>query len=164
MKSYLASAGVLALCAGGAMAGGLDRSGQSISSIFEKGNYVELSFGAITPNVSGVTSAFAPGGAGRVSGDMAADYSQFGAAVKMNINQSLDVGLVFDQPFGANVSYPAGTTYYARGTTAELKTSALTLVGKYSLPSNISVLAGLRYQTFSAEAKIPFIGDRKSVV
>ena len=160
MKSYLTSAGVLALCAGSAVAGGIDRSGQSIASIFEKGNYVELSFGAISPNIAGVST---PGFGNRSSGDMAADYSQLGAAIKMNINPNVDVGLVFDQPFGANVSYPTGTGYYAQGTTAELKTNALTLVGKYSLPSNISVLAGLRYQTFSAEAKIPFIGGYTAV-
>ncbi len=157
MKQYLSSVGVFALCAGSAMAGGIDRSGQSIAAIFEKGSYVELSFGAIAPNVSGVTTAFAPGGAGRVSGDMTSDYSQLGAAVKMNIKDGLDLGLFFDQPFGADVDYPTGSTYYAQGTTASLKTNAVTLVGKYSLPSNISFLAGLRYQTFSAKASVPFV-------
>ena len=141
------------------MAGGLDRSGQSVASIFEKGNYAELSFGSISPNVSGVTTAFALGGPGNVSGDMASDYSQLGAAVKMNMTDSLDVALIFDQPFGANVAYPTGTGYYATGTTATLKTSALTFVGKYTLASNVSFLAGLRYQTFSAKASIPFVAN-----
>ena len=154
MKQYLGSVGVLALCAGSAMAGGIDRSGQSIAAIFEKGSFVELSFGSISPSIEGV-SVTALGN--RLSGDMAADYSQLGAAVKMNINANIDVALIFDQPFGANVAYPTGTGYYAAGTTATLQTNALTFVGKYTLPSNISVLAGLRYQTFSAEASIPFV-------
>lgn len=154
MNKYLGSAGILALCAGSALAGGLDRSGQSISAIFEKGNYVELSFGSVSPNVSGVS---APGFGSLRSGDMAADYGQLGVAVKMNLTPNVDVALIFDQPFGANVDYPTATGYYAQGTTATLKTSALTLVGKYSLPSNISFLAGLRYQTFYAEASVPFI-------
>ena len=154
MKQYLGSVGVLALCAGSAMAGGIDRSGQSIAAIFEKGNYVEFSFGSVSPDVSG-TSITVLGS--RPSGDMAGDYSQLGAAVKMNLNPALDVALIFDQPFGANVDYPTATGYYAQGTTAELNTSALTFVGKYTLPSNVSLLAGLRYQTFSAEASVPFI-------
>lgn len=160
MKHYLCSAGIFALCAGGATAGGIDRSGQSIASIFEKGSYVELSFGSISPNVSGIST---PGFGNRPSGDMTSTYSQVGAAVKMNINPNVDVALIFDQPFGADVAYPAGTGYYAQGTTATLKTNALTLVGKYSLPSNISVLAGVRYQTFSAEASIPFIGGYTAI-
>lgn len=163
MKQYLSSAGIIALCAGSAMAGGIDRSGQSIAAIFEKGNYAELSFGSVSPDISGISTPFALGGPGKVSGDMASTYSQLGAAVKMNINPNVDVALIFDQPFGANVSYPAGTGYYAQGTTATLKTTALTLVGKYTLPSNISVLGGVRYQTFSAEASIPFIGGYKAV-
>lgn len=159
MKQYLGSVGVIALCAGSAMAGGIDRSGQSIAAIFEKGNYVELSFGSISPNVAGVTTAFALGGPGNASGNMAADYIQLGAAVKMNMTDNIDVALIFDQPFGANVDYPTGTSYYATGTTATLKTNAITFVGKYTLPSNVSVLAGLRYQTFSAEASIPFVAN-----
>lgn len=163
MNKILGSAGVIALCAGGAMAGGIDRSGQFIGVIFEKGDYTELTFGAISPSVSGTTTAFAPGGAGRVSGDMAPSYNQLGMAVKTSINDKLDVALIFDQPFGANVAYPTGTGYYAQGTTAELKTSALTLLGKYSFPSNVSLIAGLRYQTFSAEASVPFIGGYTAV-
>ena len=156
MKQYLGSVGVLAMCAGSAMAGGIDRSGQSISAIFEKGSYVELSFGSISPNVVGIST---PGFGSRNSGDMAADYSQLGAAVKMNMSDKLDVALIFDQPFGANVAYPAGTGYYAQNTTATLKTNAITLVGKYTFPSNVSLLAGLRYQTFSAKASIPFVAN-----
>jgi long-chain fatty acid transport protein len=160
MKHYLTSVGLLALCAGSASAGGIDRSGQSIASIFEKGSYAELSFGAITPNVAGRST---PGFGNRLSGDMAGDYSQIGLAFKMNLNPNVDVGLIFDQPFGANVDYPKATGYYAQGTTATLKTAALTFVGKYTLPSNVSLLAGVRYQTFSAQASVPFIGGYTAV-
>ena len=160
MNRFLSSAGVFALCTGTAMAGGIDRSGQSVLSVFEKGDYVELSFGSISPDVSG-TAVVAAGGA--TSGDMTGDYFQMGMAVKTNLRDGLDVALIFDQPFGADVDYPTGTGYYAQGTTAKLKTSALTFVGKYTLPSNISLLAGLRYQTFSAEASVPFIGGYTAV-
>lgn len=160
MKQYLCSAAVLALGAGTAMAGGIDRSGQFIGVIFEKGDHVELSFGSVSPDVSGTAVPLA---GGAFSGDMTGDYLQLGMAVKTNIADGVDVALIFDQPFGANVSYPAGTGYYAADTTAELKTTALTLVGKYTLPSNISLLAGLRYQTFSAEADVPFVAGYSAV-
>lgn len=160
MSRFLSSAGVLALCTGTAMAGGIDRSGQFIGVLFEKGDHVELTFGSVSPNVSGTAVPLA---GGAFSGDMSADYFQLGMAVKTNLRDGLDVALIFDQPFGANVDYPAGTGYYAQGTTAELKTSALTVVGKYTLPSNISLLAGLRYQTFSAEANVPFVAGYTAV-
>lgn len=160
MKQYLCSAGVAALCSGSALAGGIDRSGQSVGAIFENGDYVELSFGSVAPDVSGTAVA---GAGGAFSEDMTGDYLQLGMAVKTNIADGLDVALIFDQPFGANVAYPAGTGYYAAGTTAELKTNALTLVGKYTLPSNLSLLVGLRYQTFSAEVSVPFIGGYTAI-
>lgn len=155
MKRVLSTAAVLATVATSASAGGIDRSGQSIVSIFEKGNYAELTFGSIAPMVSGTATA---GFGGAPSGDMSGDYLQLGMAVKMDLRDNLSLGLIYDQPFGANVSYPTGTGYYAGGTTAELKTNALTLVGKYTLASNVSFIGGLRYQTFAAEATIPFIG------
>lgn len=155
MKQYLCSAGVIALCTGTAIAGGIDRSGQFVGAIFEKGDYVELSFGSISPSVSGTATA---GFGGAPSGDMSPSFAQLGMTVKTNPSENLDVALIFDQPFGADVAYPTGTGYYAQGTTAELKTNALTVVGKYTFPFNISLLAGLRYQTFSARASVPFIG------
>ncbi|MBA3909009.1 MAG: hypothetical protein C0524_03790 [Rhodobacter sp.] len=156
MKRILTTAAGLSAVAGAALAGALDRSGQSIAAIFEKGSYVELSFGAVSPDVSG--NEVAPVGTD-ASGDMAGDYLQLGTAVKMDLNDRLALALIYDQPFGAKADYPAGTAYYATGTTAELKTEALTLMAKYTLPSNISFLGGLRYQTFAAQASIPFVAS-----
>ncbi len=161
MIKQLTALGVLALSTTTGFAGGIDRSGQSILSIFEKGNYAELSFGNVMPNVSGIGAGTIPNGAqptpGQDSGNMAKSYNQIGMAVKTDLNESLAFAMILDQPFGADVAYAPGTTYYARGTHATLKTTALTGVLKYTLPSNISVYGGLRYQTMSAEAFIPFI-------
>lgn len=155
MKHILTAAGALALGATAAAAGGIERSTQSVAVIFEKGNYGELSFGMVNPSVSGVATAFSPtpGGA---SGNMAEKYLSIGAAYKHSFSESLDAAIIFDQPFGANVTYPLAP-YYATGTTATLSTSAITGVVKYKFPSNVSVYGGLRYQTMSAEAVIPFI-------
>ena len=53
MKQILVTLGVLAASAGAALAGGIDRSGQGISPLFEAGGYAELSFGYVRPSLSG---------------------------------------------------------------------------------------------------------------
>jgi long-chain fatty acid transport protein len=158
MERTLLTASVIAMGAGGAFAGGIDRSGQSVAVIFEDGNYAEFSLGSVSPSVSGQAVAIpAPGLNSAISGDMAASYAQFSGAIKYKFSDTLDGALIFDQPFGANVDYPAGTAYYATGSTATLKTTAITGVLQYTMPSNVSVYGGLRYETMSAEASIPFV-------
>ncbi|MGO4916992.1 OmpP1/FadL family transporter [Pseudogemmobacter sp. W21_MBD1_M6] len=156
MKNVVTGAVALVVSVGAAHAGGIDRSGQSVAVIFEKGNYAELSFGSVSPEVSGTAVAVLGGFS---SGDMADNYSQVGAAYKHSFGNGLDAAIIFDQPYGANVVYPTGTSYYATGSTAELKSNAITGVLKYTLPSNVSVYGGLRYQTFEAQAKIPFVNN-----
>jgi len=156
MKHIFLTASVLAIGAGGAIAGGIDRSGQSIAAIFEQGEYLELSFGYVSPTVSGVGTAFSTPGAD--SGDMAASYLQLGGAYKRELTGNLDLAIIFDQPFGANVDYPA-SSYFASGATAELKTSAITTVLNYSMASNFSVHAGVRVQSLTADASVPFVAS-----
>lgn len=148
------TAGLMAVIGTSAVAGGIDRSGQSILAVFEKGDYAELSFGAISPDVSGIS---APAFGSLASGDMADGYLSIGVAIKTQLREGLDVALILDQPFGANVAYPTGTGYFAEGTTAEFKSAALTAVLKYTMANNMSVIGGLRYQTISAEASVPFV-------
>ncbi len=148
------TASVIAIVGTQVMAGGVDRSGQSILAIFEKGNYAELSFGAISPSVSG---ALFPGFGGVPSGDMAESYLSLGFAIKTELRNGLDFALILDQPFGADVNYPLATGYPAQGTTAELNSTALTGVLKYTTQSNVSVFGGLRYQMLEAQAFVPFV-------
>ena len=152
MKNAIAAASILALGASGALAGGIDRSGQSIAVIFEPGTYVELSFGQVMPSVSGVGTVFS-GTPGADSGNMTADYTQLGLAYKTELTDGLDMALIFDQPFGADVSYPA-SAYFATGSVADLDTSAITALLNYRTASNFSVHGGLRVQSFSAEATV----------
>lgn len=147
MKKILTTLGAVALGAGAAHAGGIDRSGQSTSILFEKGNYFELSFGRVSPSVSGVRS-------GVSSGDMAGNYNQISGGVKYQINDRFSAALIVDQPFGADVSYPTGTGYVFGGSTATIDTMAVTGLLKYTTASNMSVFGGVKYQTMSAEASV----------
>lgn len=154
MGRVLTTASMLALGAGTALAGGVDRSGQSIGIIFEKGNYAEFSLGGVNPNVSG--TALAPA-LGTTSGDMSPGYGVVGAGYKHHFGNGLDAAIIFDQPYGADVSYPAAATYFAAGSTAVLDSNAITGVLKYKMPSNLSIYGGLRYQSLEATAVIPFV-------
>ena len=102
MKNVMITTAGLALAAGMAQAGGIERSHSPYAILWEKGNYAELSFGRVSPDVSGTFM-----GAG--SGDMSGNYNQIGLAVKYALNDSVDLAVVFDQPIGADVAYPLGT-------------------------------------------------------
>ncbi|TGD61369.1 hypothetical protein EYC08_18780 [Tabrizicola sp. WMC-M-20] len=160
MKHTLIAVAAVAATATSAQAGGVERTTQSLAVLFERGNYAELSFGSVRPKVSGVGAGTTPSTAqptpGAPSGDMAGDYTQIGLAVKTAINHRLDFALILDNPFGADVSYPM-TGYFAQGSTAELKSSALTAVLRYKVGENFSVIGGLRSQTLEAVANVPFV-------
>lgn len=161
MNRVLAGAAVLALCGGAALAGNIDRSGQSSMLLFEPGDYAEFSIRRVSPDVSGIGAGTRPSRAtptpGQSSGDMAGGYNNVSAGVKTQLQDGLDAALILDQPFGANTVYPTGTTYFARGTTASLDSNAITGLLRYRFPSNVSLFGGLRYQTLSADAYIPFV-------
>ena len=99
MQRIFLGLGALALSSTSAMAGGLDRSGQNITSIFETGNYAELSFGYVTPDVTGNFAGLFE------SGNVGPAYSQLSFAVKTDLNPKISIGLIVDQPYGAEVNY-----------------------------------------------------------
>jgi long-chain fatty acid transport protein len=134
-------------------AGGIDRSGQSITALFESGRYAEFSLGSVSPNTSGTSTVFS-GLAGQDSGNMTESFFTFGAAYKADINDQLSYAIIYDQPFGADVDYPTGTGYFAAGSKAEFNSHALTGLLRYKMPNNLSVHGGVRVQTVEASATL----------
>ncbi len=121
------------------MAGGFERSGNPIGFMFEKGSYAELSFGLVSPTVSGIAGGVAP------SGDVGESYTQLGVAFKMDLNEKLSLGMQIDPSFGADIAYPlSASTYPIRGTNAELNGDTLALIARYKINENFSVHGGLR--------------------
>ncbi|WP_195821960.1 OmpP1/FadL family transporter [Roseobacter sp. MH60115] len=153
MRNYLKSVTALCLAAGGAHAGALDRTGQSVDVLFEDGRYVEFSFATISPNLSGTGSVLSNGIG---SGDISPSYQQYGAAYKADINDRLSYAIILDQPFDASVDYPTGTGYFAAGSSAEYDSVALTGLLQYNLNNGVSVFGGLRLQSAEANATIQF--------
>lgn len=142
MGRVLSTVSALALGAGSALAGGIERSAQSVAPLFESGEYMEFSFGAFDPSVSG--SGAGPF-TGTSSGDMAGRYVTYSFAYKRALNDRLDAAIIVDQPVGADVNYAGATAGYPfAGSRAEVRSTAITGLLRYKMPSNFSVYGGLR--------------------
>lgn len=154
MKKFISAAAMLAASTSLASAGNLDRSGQSIAALFEKGSYAEFSFGFVKPSVSGTDVAAFGGGP---TGDVANNFTQVGLAYKRQFNDKLSFALIIDQPFGADVVYPtaaAGGSVALGGTIAKLDTVAFTGIARYDFGNRISIHGGLRAQNMSGNVAL----------
>lgn len=147
MIKFTLTGAALLLGTTAATAGGLDRSGQGIGAIFETGQYAELSFGYVMPDVSGVL--------GVPSGDIAPDYLSLGGAYKQDINDQVSFAIIFDQPFGAAVDYTVEPTYPLPDVTATLASTGFTALGRYKINERFSVHGGLRLVTMSGQTQTP---------
>lgn len=144
MKNITITTAGLALAAGMAQAGGIDRSGQGIGPLFENGRYFEVSLGHINPSISGTDIALQP------TGSVVHDYTQWAFAYKADINDRLSYAFIVDKPFGADVEY-AATSPVLGGTFADADATALTGILRYKFEGGFSVHGGLRAQKASGE-------------
>lgn len=143
MKRIMIAAGALAFAGSAAVAGGIDRSGQGIGALFETGQFTELSFGSVSPTISGTDAAAQP------TGNVAADYFQVGFSYKYDVNEKLSFALIIDQPFGADLLY-GPTSPVLGGTSAAADSIAVSGYLRYKFSDAFSVHGGLRAQRASA--------------
>ena len=132
-------------------AGGLDRSGQSISAFLQSGNYAEAGISVLDPDVQGKDLA------GNKVSDIAEDYYFPTAAIKIQATDKISLGLLYDQPFGADSQYPADTKSFSdrgEGTAVEVKTNNITALIGYQPTENWNVYAGPVYQTVKANVSL----------
>jgi len=139
------AAGALMAGTVAAQAGGFERGGNSVSVLFEKGRYAEFSLGYLAPEVS---AELAP------TGDIAKDGFSFGAAYKMDINETTSLAVIIDQPWGADIQYPPvfGNGY------ANLRSTAVSVLGRYKFDDRLSVHGGLRYVVIDGRVNVPTSG------
>lgn len=145
-KLTIAATAAAAFGASGALAGGLDRSGQDIGILFEQGTLFSANFAYVMPTISATNSA--------LTENIAEPYTSLGFGFKTALTDQLDVALLMDEPFGANISYKGLLTGFAD---ASLDTTAFTLLARYKLNENFSVHGGLRAQSASAEISLPAV-------
>lgn len=140
MKKFATIIAAATLAAGAAQAGGIDRSGQSISPIFEEtgenGGYAAFGFGVVSPTA----------GSPNAGSDPLGTYSAFTMAYKQELSDALSLTVIVDQPFGADVNYGSGP--FAGGG-ANISTNAITGVLRYTMGNGFSVHGGIRAQEAS---------------
>lgn len=132
-------------------AAGLDRSGQSIAAFLQPGNYAEAGISVLDPTVSG------QGLDRKLVGDMADDYYFPAAAVKVQATDQISVGLLYDQPYGADATYAADNYMFgngSQGTTVEVRTHNLTALMGYQPNENWNLYAGPVWQTVEADIRL----------
>ncbi|WP_322889079.1 MULTISPECIES: OmpP1/FadL family transporter [unclassified Yoonia] len=161
MKQTLTVGAALLMTTSMAQAGGIERSVPSMALLFEEGNYLELSFGYVTPEVSGTQAIpFLTAPLGAESGNIADPYSILSFGYKNQINDKIAIALIIDQPIGAGVEYASDTDYaYGGGITPFGSTATIDSVGftallAYSLPNNITVYGGPRAVRTSGEVAL----------
>ncbi|NHB77465.1 OmpP1/FadL family transporter [Rhodobacter calidifons] len=147
MKQILMASVAVLVAASGATAGGIDRSGQGLGALFEKGRYLELSFGLASPSVSGTDVLSAP------TGDVAGTYAQLAFSYKYDISDQLSMALNIDQPFGADILYDT-TSLVLGGTMAKAESYAVTGILRYKLNDAFSVHGGLRMQHAKGDIRL----------
>lgn len=141
MKNTYTGIALLLASVAPAAAGGIERAPQSLAALFEAGNYAELSFGGVSPSVSGTDVL------GAKTGDVANGYGFFGLAYKHQFNDNLSGVLIIEQPFGADVTYaPAadGGSVMLGGTKAQVDSTTYTALLRYKFANNMSLHGGLR--------------------
>ncbi|MFC3168923.1 OmpP1/FadL family transporter [Paracoccus fontiphilus] len=140
MKKILTGGAALLISASPLVAGGIERAPQSLSVLFEEGNYAELSFGGVDPTVEGTDIA------GFDTGDVAQGYGFVGLAYKHQFTDNLSAAVIMEQPFGADIRYPlapAGSPVLG-GTRVEVNSTTLTALARYRFENNFSIHGGIR--------------------
>lgn len=132
-------------------AAGLDRSGQSISAFLQPGNYAEAGISVLDPTVKGKHDD------GRQVGDMGDDYLFATAAIKVQATDQISLGLIYDQPFGADATYQMDGSNFQNGqegTQVNVRTNNLTALIGYQPNKNWNIYAGPVWQTVEADIKL----------
>ncbi|ANB34821.1 long-subunit fatty acid transport protein [Rhodovulum sulfidophilum] len=154
MKYAVGAAALAAVTTGPALAGGIERSVPSVGILFEQGNYVELGFSRFDPDVSGSVAGVFP------SGEMAPGFNSYSFAYKGQFGENLHFALILDEPIGADIAYPAGTGYPSlAGASADVDALGTTLMMRYEIPSNFSVIGGVRSLRTSGSVDLPQVAS-----
>lgn len=157
MKHYIIGAGIAALTATGANAGGLERASNDYGILFPEGSQLSFGISFAKPTVSGDYPAALGGGS---TGDMANDYTTLSMSYKRELGENLTLGLFHNDSYGADSQYTQGAY---TGLEAQWESRQTALVLKYDIGERFSVYGGARYVKSDARIAIPELLVRSSV-
>ncbi|ARG37739.1 TPA: transporter [Acinetobacter baumannii] len=145
-------------------ASALEQSGQSILPFLENGNYAEANLFAVDASVSGIVNDRADlvrDHQSRDTGDIAESTQFYTAAIKLQLTDRLGFGVLYDQPFSADIKYPArsNNSYFDNdisheGTSVKADTQNLSLIFGYSPYQHFQIYGGPVYQTVKANVAL----------
>jgi long-chain fatty acid transport protein len=127
-----------------AHAGALEKSGQPVTRLFEKGDIVQVELGYGMPDVTGVDSN------GVESGDVAEDFLRTGGGIKKDLNEKWSAALIVDELYEADLFYIRGSLAFG-GTLADIDSTEMTGLVRYRLNERFSVHGGLRLGRFGGD-------------
>ena len=154
MKHLTTSTALLTILAAAPMAAHADisRTDQSVRLLFEgtgeTGSYAELSFADVSPEANTSTLTL---------DDPLEDYNTVSLGYLYRLNGTLSLGVILDQPYGAQTRYQSGLPFF--GGFADIESTALTVLGNYQIDNQISVHGGIR--ALNVEGTIFSRNDRK---
>lgn len=133
------------------VAAGLDRTGQSVSAFLQPGNYAEAGLSVLDADVQGVDAMK------QHVDDMAESYITPSVALKVQATDHISLGLIYDQPFGADAQYQTDSVVFGQnseGTSVEVDTNNITALVGYQPTENWNLYAGAVYQTVEADISL----------
>ncbi|MFB2538058.1 MULTISPECIES: long-chain fatty acid transporter [unclassified Acinetobacter] len=132
----------------GVYAAALDRSGQPIGAFLQPNNYFEAGISGLSAEVKGVEAGTST--AKRPIDNMAKDYVFGTAAIKLQPTEQFSVGLIFDQPFGANASYQGTNDFVSNNTNTVLPAAQLSALGA----GTIATVAKSTFDGLTAQQRV----------
>lgn len=148
MKTLAISVSALALTASVSMAAGLDRSGQSIAPMFAESGTFSLSFGSVSPRVTGSDAL-------GNNYDVGESYTSTTLAYTRSLTDQIGFSLIVDEPYGANTLYNnAPNASMLGGTGATLGSRGVNMIGRYQISDRFSVHGGLRVQSINSDVTL----------
>lgn len=131
-------------------AAALDRSGQSIAPFLQSGNYAEIGGSLLVPTVEGVDKN------GKKVEDMGDSYAFGSAALKLQPTDMISVGLLFDEPFGANATYRGQNAFTTANdnTHVDVRSRNLTALAGIKPVKGLTVYGGAAYQEVEGDIKL----------
>jgi len=145
-------------------AAALDQSGQSILAFLENGNYVEVSATAVDLDISGKIRnrpELVNDPQNLNSGNMGNSFQYYAAALKLQLTDRISFGLLYDQPFGADITYPmqsnntfSDNEFTQQGTSVNVDTESISMIFGVSPFSNFQLYGGAVYQSVKGDVAL----------
>jgi len=145
-------------------ASALDQSGQTILPFLENGNYVEVNAIAVDPDISGTIRnrpELVNDPNNLNSGNMGNSFHYYSAALKLQLTEKISFGLLYDQPFGADIRYPmqsnntfSDNEYTQQGTSVNVDTESISMIFGLSPFTNFQLYGGAVYQSVKGDVAL----------